>query len=72
MSDHIPTTGNGKGDTPRRNLNQEAYRANWERIFGERYCPSCNGKGYRIFPNDENVCFGLPCNYCDGTGLEDE
>ena len=36
MSNHIPTTGSGKGSAPRKNDNKKAYEDNWEKIFGNK------------------------------------
>ena len=36
MSNHIPTTGYGKGSAPRKNDDRKAYEDNWDKIFGNK------------------------------------
>ena len=36
MSNHIPTTGSGKGSAPRKGDNKKAYEDGWDAIFGKK------------------------------------
>lgn len=36
MSNHIPTTGYGKGSAPRKSDDRKAYADNWDKIFGNK------------------------------------